>query len=246
MPGNQASCCGPWLCDSGLPGRLAGSRGLSGVVSGAHAGSSSRLKAIGLSNESGEVRPDAFATVLLSGLCLRHCALHCSPGAEEDRPALEFSGSAVGVVSCDSQAAYCSVLDMFESLASLVPLGRLHRRPLQRGLRDRWSPISLSWDHPVELGQWWSAAVRRWYNAAWPLQGVSVSLSPPSAHLFSDASMQGWGALLDAQVSFGCGSQLSSAFTSTCWRWKQFVWLFWLSSRLLGDLMFSFEPTTRW
>ena len=43
-----------------------------------------------------------------------------------------------------------------------------------------------------------------------------------------------------------CGSQLSSAFTSTCWRWKQFVWLFWLSSRLSGDLMFSFEPTTRW
>ena len=117
--------------------------------------------------------------------------------------------SSLAALSASSHATarqLTALLGMLESLASLVPLGRLHKRPLQRGLRDRWNPVSLPWDHRVELGQWWSAAVLRWYDTAWLLQGVPVSLPLPSAHLFTDASMQGWGAHLDAQVASGLWS----------------------------------------
>ena len=187
-----------------LPGRLAGSGGLSGVGSEAHAGSSSRHKAIRLSNESGEVLPDAQQFCFL-GIAFVTVRFTVAPVQRR----IDRLWSSLAALSASSHATarqLTALLGMLESLASLVPLGRLLKRPLQRGLRDRWNTISLPWDHPVELGQLWLAAVLRWYDTAWLLQGVPVSLPPPSAHLFTDASMQGWGAHLDAQVASGLWS----------------------------------------
>ena len=111
--------------------------------------------------------------------------------------------SAMSGVSHASARQLAALLGTLESLAPLVPLGRLHKRELQRCVRERWNPSSLPWDYLIELGPWWTAVVHQWSNVQWLLKGVPISLPPPSVHLFTDASMQGWGAHLGAQVTSG-------------------------------------------
>ena len=96
-----------------------------------------------------------------------------------------------------------SLLGTLESLAPLVQLGRLFKRPLQRAVRSRWCSSSLPWDYPVELSPWWESAVQQWRDSDWLLQGVPISLPSPSDHLFTDASLQGWGAHLGPLVASG-------------------------------------------
>ena len=103
------------------------------------------------------------------------------------------------------------LLGTLESLAPLVPLGRLHKRELQRRVRERWTPSSLPWDFQIELGPWWSTAVRQWSDVRWLLRGVPIALPPPSLHLFTDASMQGWGAHLGMQVASGLWTPLQQS-----------------------------------
>ncbi|XP_021346948.1 uncharacterized protein LOC110446233 [Mizuhopecten yessoensis] len=90
-------------------------------------------------------------------------------------------------------------LGYLNSLADVVPLGRLHIRPLQLFLLSVWSPVSRQWDVYIPLpesvkesGRWWT-------------------LESNVLTLYTDASMTGWGAYLSGQTSFGVwsGEQLS-------------------------------------
>ena len=87
-----------------------------------------------------------------------------------------------------------SLLGLMESLATLVPLGRLHKRPLQRGFALRWSATLNSWDDQVRLGEWFLTATEQWLDRHWLLTGVPLVPPDPQLQLFTDASTHGWGA----------------------------------------------------
>ena len=94
------------------------------------------------------------------------------------------------------------LLGHMSSLERLVPRGRLRMRSLQWCLAQHWSPETDSPTQPVP----WSPEVKEdltWWLTEENLRvGVPLSSPPPELHLFSDASLLGWGAhLLDQFVS---------------------------------------------
>ena len=86
------------------------------------------------------------------------------------------------------------LLGTMESLAPLIPLGRLHKRPLQRALSQRWSPAALSWDHVIQLGPWFLEVTEQWLNLVWLRTGVPIVFPAHQLELYTDASNHGWGA----------------------------------------------------
>ena len=99
-----------------------------------------------------------------------------------------------------------SLLGSMESLSALVPLGRLHKRPLQRGLALRWSPTRGSWDDQILLGDWFLQATVRWLDLPWLTSGVPLVPPTPQLQLFTDASSVGWGAHVDDLSAAGVWS----------------------------------------
>ena len=100
------------------------------------------------------------------------------------------------------------LLGTLESLAPLLPLGAVYRRPLQREVAARWSQASGSWDDQVSLGPWFLEAVRQWQDQEWLARSVPLVLPEPEMEVFTDASMLGWGAHVDDRVASGSWSPL--------------------------------------
>ena len=96
-----------------------------------------------------------------------------------------------------------SLLGCMESLAPLVALGRLHKRPLQRLLRARWQQAYSQWDEEILLDSCFRDAVHQWLDLDWLSQGVPIVPPPPSVELFTDSSRQGWGAQLGSLSASG-------------------------------------------
>lgn len=88
-----------------------------------------------------------------------------------------------------------------ESLATLGPLGRVYKRPLQREFRQRWDLRSQRWDDHLASGLWFSQSVAPWLDQAWLEESVPIRDPPPNRELYTDA------APLDGEAhmgSFGC------------------------------------------
>ncbi|XP_069142249.1 uncharacterized protein [Argopecten irradians] len=114
---------------------------------------------------------------------------------------------------------FLSFLGYLNSLADVVPLGRLHIRPLQMFLLANWVPASREWEAWLPLNQSVKEFARWWTLKDNVLQGVPLSKPAPTMTLFTDASMTGWGAYLDGHCrSGGNGLGISSPSTSMCWR----------------------------
>ena len=96
-----------------------------------------------------------------------------------------------------------ALLGSMESLAPLLPLGRLHKRLCQRTFRSLWSQSEQSWDHLVPLGLQFSLAVRQWKNQTWLSSGVPITNPPPDLQLYTDASCKGWGAHMGSLSTSG-------------------------------------------
>ena len=99
-----------------------------------------------------------------------------------------------------------SLLGSMESLAALVPLGRLHKRPFQRALSLRWSQSHQSWSELVSLGEWFLTTTSQWLDRAWLTTGVPLVPLPPLLELYTDASNHGWGAHVADQSASGTWS----------------------------------------
>ena len=102
-----------------------------------------------------------------------------------------------------------ALLGTMESLAMLLPLGRLHKRPLQRALRARWSqsqPLSTM----LPLAGWFEEAVSQWRNEVWLQSALPIVSSAPQVDLFTDASKAGWGAHAEHLVAAGSWSAQES------------------------------------
>ena len=102
--------------------------------------------------------------------------------------------------------AVLSVLGSMESMCPLIRGGRLHKRPLQRALADRWSQARESPAALIRLGPWFREAVSFWLCPSVLLLGVPISPPPEDLCLYTDASKQGWGAHLLEQEAAGLWS----------------------------------------
>ena len=61
-----------------------------------------------------------------------------------------------------------------ESLAPLIPRGRLHKHTLQRAF---WSQTHQSWDALIPLGPWFLQVVAHWFGLSWVSGGANLSAS---------------------------------------------------------------------
>ena len=94
-----------------------------------------------------------------------------------------------------------SVLGSMESMALLLPLARVHKRPLQRQLAQHFRPPLQSWSKRLYIHPWFSLAVTHWLDPTWLSQSVPLTLPHPSHEVFVDASHQGWGAHTSSQTA---------------------------------------------
>ncbi|KAK7092033.1 hypothetical protein V1264_009642 [Littorina saxatilis] len=99
-----------------------------------------------------------------------------------------------------------SILGQMESMALLVPLGRVHKRPLQHALKPFVDSPCVDWNTLVPLGDWFQAATLPWLDSGWVCRGVPIVSPPPNMDLFTDASLLGWGAHTDRLTASGLWS----------------------------------------
>lgn len=91
-----------------------------------------------------------------------------------------------------------SLLGKMESLAPLLPFGRLRKRPFERAFRDRFDQKSQCWETPIPLGNWFLDTAHPWLDVSWLSQRVPIHLPTADVTLFTDASSsEGWGGHLD-------------------------------------------------
>ena len=96
-----------------------------------------------------------------------------------------------------------ALLGSMESLATLIPLGRVYKRPLQREFRQRWDQKTQRWDEPLASGLWFYQSVEPWLDQSWLEEGVPIRDPLPDKQLFTDASLLGWGAHMDSLTAHG-------------------------------------------
>ncbi len=96
-----------------------------------------------------------------------------------------------------------ALLGQMESMARLLPQGRTHKRSLQWEIKSRWSQETHSWDRTIVLDTWFREAVSQWLDPEFMYSMVPIHPPVPDIHLFTDASLTGWGAHLQDQVASG-------------------------------------------
>ena len=92
------------------------------------------------------------------------------------------------------------------SLMDLIPLGRLHIRPLQWYLMEFWHPTSEMWDQPIPVLPRLFPHLLWWLQRENLMTGLSLDPPIPVLTLFTDASLMGWGAVLEDQTVSGVWS----------------------------------------
>ena len=126
------------------------------------------------------------------GMILDSRVLRAFPS--EDR-VLRFRRRAEAFLSDPAPQARCweTLLGTMASLTHLVSGARLRMRPLQWCLRAQWSRPSdpscrvVPDSESLEAVRWWLQPMRL-------SRGVCLSVPVPSLHLWTDASLSGWGA----------------------------------------------------
>lgn len=104
-----------------------------------------------------------------------------------------------------------SLLGKMESMATLLSLARVYKRPLQRQIAQRVS-VKTDYSQQVLLGDWFVQSTQQWTDEQWLRS--SVPIRPPSRviYLFTDASKQGWGGHTDSQTVSGLWTQQESLY----------------------------------
>lgn len=87
-----------------------------------------------------------------------------------------------------------SLLGMMESMADLLPLGRVYKRPLQRQLAANFKQSQEPWSKNILLVPWFQEVVAQWRIPMWLNSSVPLTMPPHVHEVYVDASQQGWGA----------------------------------------------------
>ncbi|XP_070212733.1 uncharacterized protein [Littorina saxatilis] len=99
-----------------------------------------------------------------------------------------------------------SILGQMESMALLVPLGRVHKRPFQLALKPFVDSPTVDWNALIPLQGWFQSTTLPWLDTEWVCRGVPIALPAPDLDLFTDASLVGWGAHTDRLTASGLWS----------------------------------------
>ena len=94
------------------------------------------------------------------------------------------------------------LLGHLSSLEKLVPHGRIRMRPMQLALRRDWSCTDDP-DTPIQWNNQISQDLTWWLDDGNLRRGVPLSRPPPEMLLFTDASLEGWGAHLQELTASG-------------------------------------------
>ncbi|XP_071123791.1 uncharacterized protein [Mytilus edulis] len=93
---------------------------------------------------------------------------------------------------------FSQLLGLLNSLADVVPFGRLHIRPLQFYLHQHWLPAAHDWEFPVPIiHQELFPHLVWWTSQANVLRGQLLSSPVPNQTLFTDGSNLGCAAYLE-------------------------------------------------
>ncbi|XP_056004170.1 uncharacterized protein LOC130049943 [Ostrea edulis] len=102
-----------------------------------------------------------------------------------------------------SARQFLQLIGFLISLMDIVPLGRLHIRPIQWYLLEFWVPASQQWEAVIPILPrlyphllWWSVREN-------VMIGCSLDPPVPSMTLFTDTSLTGWGATLEGREASG-------------------------------------------
>ena len=104
------------------------------------------------------------------------------------------------------------VLGKMESLAPLLTLGRLHKRPLQRKVASVFNQTTDSWNTKIVIQPWFLHLTRQWRDRTWLKTPVPTILPDPVATIFTDASEKGWGAHMGDITAEGQWTQSLPSF----------------------------------
>ena len=98
---------------------------------------------------------------------------------------------------------WLSLLGLLSSVTDVIPLGRLHLRPLQFYMLAHWAPASKNLKALIPVKHdLLDHHLRWWLDRKCTRAGMLLDIPDAQANLFTDASESGWGAHLDAlQVS---------------------------------------------
>lgn len=94
------------------------------------------------------------------------------------------------------------------SLMDIVPLGRLHIRPIQWYLMEFWHPASQEWEALIPVQPQLLPHLNWWLQRENLLKGLPLDPPAPKLTLFTDASLSGWGAYLEGRSVSGLWSPL--------------------------------------
>ena len=92
---------------------------------------------------------------------------------------------------------WLKVLGHMVSLEKLVPQARIHMRAIQWHLKERWSPITDPKTMQVQPSAEVLLDLVWWLNEDNLRLGIPLTSPTPDILMFSDASLQGWGAHLE-------------------------------------------------
>lgn len=105
-----------------------------------------------------------------------------------------------------SARQFLQLLGLLNSLADVIPLGRLHIRPIHFYLHRFWTPVSQDWEAQIPIFQSLFPLLQWWLTRENVMRGISLSPRSPDLTLYTDASRLGWGAYLEGQTCSGTWS----------------------------------------
>jgi hypothetical protein len=104
-----------------------------------------------------------------------------------------------------------SLLGKMESMATLLPLARVFKRPLQREISARIA-IRTDYNQQVALGAWFVEVTQKWTDREWLNSSVPIRTMGPTVYLYTDASKTGWGGHTDTSSVSGVWTSQESLF----------------------------------
>ena len=113
-------------------------------------------------------------------------------------------------LSSATARAWQSLLGKLAAQFRYVEFGRLHLRPLQWHLLDRWDQVQDSPYTSIPVTGEVTACLNWWVARFSHPQGVPLVEPPASVHIFTDASVKGWGAHVADVTYQGLWSQEES------------------------------------
>ena len=97
---------------------------------------------------------------------------------------------------------WLSITGLLTATEKLVPMGRTHMRDLQYCLKRQWKQTETNLNQSVQIDHLARTELRWWYDTTNLIVGAPMHPPNPDIQIFTDSSMEGWGAhTLNLEVS---------------------------------------------